>query len=405
MASQQEIQKQIFDELRTTHEEFKKAVDIQIAEVRSAGYSKSETDETVNKLEAAITDLRKSYDDITVKLNRPMNIGESHEIETEETRTHKSAFIKYLRRGIGESGRAIMSPEEYRALSDSADKDGGFLIPTAWESGLLVKAYNEAELRPLCNVGTTGRDSVYTPSLKKPVVAWGTTNLAISEQQLSAGGERLEVHDLKALVLIHNNTLDDSDSDIWAELSDAFSMAVAEAEDDAFATGAGNNSPKGIIADSRVLANFKVTGVAGALSDASNNGVDALIGMLQSLKKTYRRNATWAMNSTTEGDVRKLKNSNGDYLWQPPVQAGSPATLLGRPLANPEGMPDVAANAFPIVLGDFRKGYRIRDRKGLVVSRLIERYAEYDQTGFLVKKRLAGQVVMPEAFVCLKVST
>ena len=163
--------------------------------------------------------------------------------------------------------------------------------------------------------------------------------------------------------------------------------------------------PQGVIADERVQANFKVTGVAGALSDASNNGVDALIDMLQSLKKTYRRNSTWAMNSTTEGTVRQFKDGNGQYLWQPPVQPGNPSTLLGRPLANPEAMPDVAANSFSIALGDFRKGYKIRDRAGLSVQRLVEKYAEYDQTGFIVKKRVGGQVTLPEAFVLLKTST
>jgi HK97 family phage major capsid protein len=262
-----------------------------------------------------------------------------------------------------------------------------------------------AELRPICNVATTGRDAVFMPALQKPSVAWGTTNLAVSAQDLAAGGERIEIFDLRALVLIHNNTLDDTDANIWAELNDQFSMAIAEAEDVAFATGAGNSSPQGVIADSRVTANYVASGVAAAISDANNNGVDALITILHGLKKAYRSNATWAMNSTTEGAVRQLKDTNGQYLWQPPVQAGAAATLLGRPVVNPEGLPDIAANAFPIVLGDFRKGYKIRDRQGIVVQRLVERYAEYDQTGFLVKRRTGGQVVLPEAFACLKVAT
>jgi HK97 family phage major capsid protein len=108
------------------------------------------------------------------------------------------------------------------------------------------------------------------------------------------------------------------------------------------------------------------------------------------------------MNSTTEAKVRQFKDSNGQYLWQPPVQAGAPATLLGRPSVNPEGMPAVAADAFPIAIGDFRRGYRIRDRKGLTITRLIERYAEFDQTGFMVKRRTGGQVVLAEAFHLIK---
>jgi len=404
MASENEIQKKIFEELRTTHETFKEAVDQQIDEVRKLGYSKPETDQKIETINSDLTELRKSLDEITVKLNRPKGAfgGSDDDDEGEEIR--KSAFIKYIRKGVGESGRAIMSADEIRSLSSSSDTAGGYLVPSSWESELLVKAYDDAEIRPLCNVGTTGRDSVNIPSLKKPSVGWGITDVAVDPQTLTAGGERMEVFDLRALTLIHNNTLDDTDANIWAELSDQFSMAIAEAEDDGFAVGPGANSVKGILADTRVLANFTITGVAAALNDATHNGVDALIGMLYSLKKTYRRNSTWGMNSTVEGTVRTFKDSNGQYLWQPPVQAGAPATLLGRPLINPEGFPDVAAGTFPIVLGDFRKGYRIRDRAGISIQRLVERYAEYDQTGFMIKKRVAGQVVLPEAFTCLKVS-
>lgn len=396
--------KLVLEEMRKTHEVLKEHVDKQIEEVRKDGQATAETRATVDKINADLTELRKQYDDMLVRMQKPSIKGGEGE-EDPEMEMRKSAFSKYLRYGIGESGRALLSADELRALSSSSDKDGGFLVPSAWESGLIMKAYNEAEIRMVANVAPTGRDSVYMPTLKKPSVAWGTTNLAVAEQSLTAGTERLEIFDLKALVLIHNNTLDDADADIWGELSSQFASAIAEAEDTAFAIGSGFNSPQGVIADSRVQAIYKPTGVAAALSDSTNNGIDALINMLQSLKKTYRRNATWAFNSTTEGLIRQLKDDNKQYLWQPPVQAGSPATLLGRPVINPESMPDVGAGAFPVVLGDFRKGYRIRDRQGITITRLVERYAEYDQTGFMVKKRTGGQVVLPEAFVALKVAT
>jgi len=403
MATDTEIQKKLFEEVRTTHDAFKEAVDKQIEEVRKNGYSKSETDQKVEAISNDLTEFRKALDEITAKIQRPKGVENNASSEEEELR--KSAYMKYLRKGVGESGRSIMTPDEIRSLSSTSDANGGFLVPESWESELLVKAYNDSEIRPLCNVGTTGRDSINIPSLKKPVVGWGITDVAVDTQTLTTGNERMEVFDLRALTLIHNNTLDDADANIWMELSDQFSMAVAEAEDDGFATGPGANSVKGVLADTRVLANFTITGVAADIFDSTHNGVDALISMLYGLKKTYRRNATWAMNSATEGAVRRLKNPTTDeYLWQPPVQAGAPATILGRPLINPEGYPDIAAGTYPISLGDFRKGYRIRDRSGLSIQRLSERYAEYDQTGFMIKKRVAGQVVMPEAFRVLKVS-
>lgn len=402
MSGTNQIQ-EVLDEMNKATFAMREYVDKKFEEVRS-GNSGAEAQAAIDRANAHITELRGMYDELLKRLQRPAGNTGSDQQADSETELRQNAFLKYIRFGAGETGRSMMSPEEVRALSSASDADGNFLVPTAWESQVLMQAYDEAELRPLVNVGSTGRDQVFMPALKKPVVAWGVTNLAVSPQELSAGGERITIHDLKALVLIHNNTLDDADANVWSELQTAFSAAIAEAEDDAFAVGDGVTGPQGVLTNKNVLANFTASGVAAALSDGTHNGVDALIAALYKLKKTYRRRATWAMNSTTEGVVRTLKDTNGQYLWQPPVQAGAPATLLGRPVANPEGMPDIAAGAFPIAIGDFRSGYRVRDRAGISVQRLVERYAEYDQTGFLVKKRTGGKVVMPEAFQLIKIS-
>jgi len=123
------------------------------------------------------------------------------------------------------------------------------------------------------------------------------------------------------------------------------------------------------------------------------------------IKKAYRRNGTFALNSNTEEEIRKLKDGNGQYLWSPSVIAATPATILGRPIVNPEGMADIGANAYPIVFGDFQAGYKIRDRAGLSVRRLDELYAAYDQTGFQIKKRVGGKVTLAEAFCPIKIAT
>lgn len=397
--------KTVLEEMRKTHKTLTTHLEKQDEEVRKQGDASIFTTGAIEKINAAITEQRALYDELLKLSQRPdLDSISSGPAETKEELELRSGFDKFLRFGMGENGRSHMSVEEQRALSSISDSSGGFLVPTSFESGLLTLAFNEAELRPLVQASATGRDAVQLAAISKPVVSWGTANLAISPQDLAAGGEKITIYDLKALTLIHNNTLEDADADVWNELLIQFSMALAEAEDDAIATGPGHNSLQGIISDSRVIASPVNTGVAGAISDASNNGVDALITMLQSLKKTYRRNSTWMMNSTTEGDVRKLKNDVGDYLWQPPVQPGNPSTLLGRPIVNPEGLPNVAANSLPIVLGDLKKGYKLRDRKGMTVQRLVERYAEFDQTGFIVKKRVGGQVTTPEAFKVLKVA-
>lgn len=397
---------QLHAEMMQTFETLKDVNDkaLKEAETRN-GQALAETREKLDKVNSELTELRTAYE---AKLKEMQYVAPPQEGElrlTKEEQEHRDAYIKYLRYGVGESGRAMLTPEEVRSLSSASDAQGGFLTPPSFEQGLIMNAYDMAELRPLCQASPTGRDMVILGKLSKPVVAWGTVDVAVSPQTLADGDVRIPILDLKALTLIHNNTLMDAEADIWAELTAAFTAAIAEAEDDAFIVGAGGNvAPAGVLTDAAVLARYTPTGVAAALSDASHNGIDALIGALYTLKKIYRRNATWAFNSTVEAEVRKFKDTNGQYLWQPPVQAGAPASLLGRPIANAEGAPDVAAGAFPIAIGDWSAGYKIRDRAGLTVQRLVERYAEYDQTGFILKRRVGGAMVKAEAFACVKVA-
>lgn len=401
----QEESKKFNEELNRTFEEFKTRNDKAIAEAETrAGTATAETTVAVEKVNDDITEIRKSVKELEVRMNRPKFNPESDVKGEEEREFRLAAFEKWLRYGF-DGEKVTWTPEEKRALSSASDGDGSFLVPIEWESGVIMNAYNLAELRPICQVGTTGRDTVQLGALSKPTVAWGRSNIAISTQTLTAGGERITIYDLRAIALVHNNTLDDAEANLESEINMAFGRAVAEGEDDAFAVGAGDDSPKGVAADSRVQVNKINSGISDAFSDATHNGVDVLTDVLYKPKKTYRKNGTWAFNSTTEAVIRKLKDGEGRYLWQPPVQEGTPALLLGKPIVNPEGMPDIAANAFPVVFGDFMAGYKIRDRAGLKVQRLIERYAEYDQTGFKIVRRTGGQVTLAEAFGCLKIAS
>jgi len=393
----------VLDSIKKTTEEMRSYVDRKVEEA-AKGKNDPLIQEAIDKANADIDQLTKRYDELVVASKRPSLDDSGKEVD-EKAELRKSAFLKFCRYGNGETSSEVMSQDEKRALQESSDAEGGFLVPIDFTNELIMNAYDMAEIRPVVGATPTGRDTVFFGALAKPTVAWGTTGVAVTAQDLDVGGHTMTIHDLKALTLIHNNTLEDAEADIWAELNMAFSDAIAEAEDDAFAVGAGSHSPQGIMTNALVQANVTNSGVAADVIDASNDGVTALITAYYKLKKTYRRNATIAMNSTLEGKYRNSKDADGQYLWQPPVQAGDPATLLGRPVINPEGMPDVAANAFPVVIGDFRRGYRIKDRSGIAVQRLSERYAEYDQTGFLIKKRVGGQVVLPEAFQVIKCST
>jgi HK97 family phage major capsid protein len=344
---------------------------------------------------------KKAREELDLKLQRA-NFAPGQENQDPEAKARTSGFEKYVRYGA----KAQYTEQEQKALSSLVDVDGGYFLPADVESGILKIAQDEAEIRGVANVGTTSRDRVQGGKItQRATIAWGSEGIAVDPQDLKAGLEDMPINEITALVLVPNNTLEDAAADIFGEITALFGEDIAKAEDDAFVIGDGVLKPEGILSNKKVQARAKNSKVAAALTDANNNGLDVLIDALYSLKKTYRRNGVWAFNSLTEATVRKIKDTTGQYLWQPPVQAGAPATLHGYRIINPEGMPDIAANSFPILFGDFRRGYKIRDRKGMSVQRLMERYAEYRMTGFLVTKRVGGQVQMDEAFVPIKIST
>lgn len=397
----------VLDEMKIAHQALTEHVDKQIDELRTSGQESGDHKEVIDKINGDISEIRKQYDTLITKSQQPPGETASSNGKTdEEKELENRAFEKFLRWGKGEKGLSKMTPEEVRALSGSSDADGDALVPDAFETEIIMKAFDFSEVRPIANVGITGRDFVAQASIDKPIMAWGNRNLDVPQQDLNSGGSRLEIHDLVGLVLVHNNTLEDAEADIFAELSTPFAMAIDEMEDIAWSTGSGAGEPEGFQTNAAVQANVTNTGLAAALGDGTlaNNGIDPLITSMQKLKRTYRRNSWWVFNSLTEGEIRKLKDLDGAYYWQPPVQAGMPATLLGKPIAISEGMPDVAANSFPIICADFFSGYKIRDRRGMTVQRLTERYAEKRQTGFLVTRRTGGQVILSEAFQSIKVA-
>ncbi len=396
------------DNLNVLFEEFKKRNDTAIEEMQTrGGDATAETTAIVDQINTDITDLRTQIKDLEVRSNRPTHAPDGTPELSPEVQMHHRAFDKMLRGGLEDGSREeyVLDVDEKRALTSASDGTGGFLVPVDYEGGIIMDAYDAAEVRPLCQVGTTSRDTVQMGALSKPSVAWGPkAALTVSAQTLTAGSRTITIYPLSALTLVAVDTLDDAEANLETEINGAFGRATGEAEDDAFVVGAGDDSPRGVVAHTGGQGRYKASGVAAALSDANNNGMDALTAVFYGLKKTYRRNSTWAFNSNTEAAIRKLKDGEGRYLWEPNTQIGKPVTLLSRPLVNPEGMPDIGAGTYPIVLGDFLSGYKIRDRKGMTIQRLVERYAEYFQVGFIVRKRVGGDVVLAEAFTPMKIA-
>jgi HK97 family phage major capsid protein len=185
--------------------------------------------------------------------------------------------------------------------------------------------------------------------------------------------------------------------DIESWLASEVAVEFAEEEGAAFITGNGVKKPRGILGYTPVAnanyawgsVGFVASGAAGAFVAAPNGG-DCLISLQHSLKSGYRNNGTFMMNDLTFEAVRKLKDSNGAYIWRPGIEAGSADTLLGKPVSVDDNMPDIAANSYSIAFGDFQRGYIITDRMGARVLR--DPYTNKPFVHFYTTKRVGGGI-------------
>lgn len=327
---------------------------------------------------------------VETRLSRPTGGSE----QQAETPVEQRAFGNYLRYG---SNAPV---EELRALTVATDSAGGFLVPETFVAELLKGIVNFSPVRQYARVMQIGGSDVTMPKRTGTMTAaWVSETGDRSGSQPTYDQVKLTPFEAACYVDISNQLLEDAAFDLAGEVAFDGAEEFGRLEGAAFVSGDGNGKPKGILADTGIAT--IVTGAAATLGTAP---ADKLIDAFYSLPAAYRANATWGMNSTTLGTVRKLKDSQGNFLWQPGIQAGQPDTLLGRPVAELPDMPDVAAGATPIVLGDFNQGYRIVDRVSLALLRDPYKLAEKGQTRFHLRRRVGGGVVKADAFKLIKVA-
>ncbi|HEV7416083.1 MAG TPA: phage major capsid protein, partial [Tianweitania sediminis] len=203
--------------------------------------------------------------------------------------------------------------------------------------------------------------------------------------------------------------LEDSAVDLDSWLTDEIEMAFAEQEGTAFVTGNGVNKPKGFLASDKVAdaswswgsLGYLATGAAGAF--AASNPADKLVDLVYALKAGYRENGSFVMNRKTQAAVRKMKDGDGNYLWQPPATVGAKAMLMGFPVVEAEDMPDIGTDAFAVAFGDFTRGYLVVDRTGVRILR--DPYSAKPYVLFYVTKRVGGGVQDFSAIKLLKFGT
>ena len=203
--------------------------------------------------------------------------------------------------------------------------------------------------------------------------------------------------------------LDDAAFDVEAWLADEIATEFARAEGAAFVGGSGVNRPKGFLTNPVSAAGdgARAFGAlqylpSGAAGDFAANPQERLIDLVQALRAPYRQGASFVMNAATVARIRKFKTSDGGFIWQPGLQAGQPATLLGYPVIEAEDMPDVAAGALGIAFGNFRLGYLIAERSETAILR--DPYSNKPFVGFYATKRVGGCVVNGEAVKVMRFS-
>lgn len=389
---------EVAKELKGAFEDFKKSNDKELESIKA---EKNKLEEKTNQLNEKLGEIDKLKADLEKEIKEFKRPGGT---KGTEVSAHKQAFGQMLRKGI-EDGLGDL---QQKAIQVAVDGDGGYAAPEDLDTTLLELLRDESPMREVCGsivIGASG--------YKKLVNIGGAGSGWVGETDARPATGTPTIAQLTAFMgEIYSNpqatqqSLDDIHFDVEGWLAGEVSREFAEKEGSAFLLGDGVNKPKGILAYTRAttadktrafgtLQNLK-SGIAGGFTG------DNIIDLIYSLKKGYRKNAVFMMNTLSLAKVRKLKDSEGNYLWQPGLQLDQPSTLLAHGIAENEDMPDVAADANAIMFGDFKRGYAIVDRFGTRVLR--DPYTNKPNVGFYTTKRVGGMLLDSNAIKVLTLS-
>ncbi|WP_430251709.1 phage major capsid protein [Neorhizobium sp. DAR64860/K0K1] len=358
---------------------------------KALGDLQQSVDSRLKEIEAKTdtTKLETRLKDLETKANRPA--GGIDKKDEEAAAIEKKAFGTYLRFGMNTPA------EELKTLTVSSDPQGGYLAPPEMSSEFIRDLVLVSPVRSVASVRSTSAPSVQYPKRTGITNArWKGETQTQEASEPTFGQAEIVVKEVNTFVDVSNQLLQDSAGQAEAEVRLALSDDFGQKEGRAFILGNGVLEPEGILTNAEIQTVLN--------GHAANLSVDQLIALQYSLPAAYRNVATWAMNGTTLGKVRTLKDGQGNYAWQPALQADSPSTLLGRPVIELPDMPDLAANGFPIVFGDF-SGYRIVDRVGLSIMVNPYLLATNSITRIHASRRVGGGVLQPAKFRKLKMAT
>ena len=354
----------------------------------------AEDDATYTQMEQEINDLGKEIarlerqEALEAELNRPVN----------QPLTNKPGS------GRGEEPKTGRASDEYRkamldafrsnykrvsnVLQEGVDADGGYLVPEEYDRRLIDTLSEENIMRRLATIITTSGEHKINIAATKPAASWIEEGGALTFGDATFSQILLDAHKLHVAIKVTEELLYDNAFNLEGYILDQFGKALANAEEDAFLNGDGTGKPLGL---------FAATGggtVAGTLTAAIKS--DDMLDLVYALKRPYRKTASFIMNDKTLSSLRKLKDNNGAYIWQPSYQAGEPDRVLGYAVHTSAYAPEDA-----IAFGDY-KYYNIGDRGTRSFSELRELFAGNGMIGYVAKERVDGKLILPEAVQILK---
>jgi HK97 family phage major capsid protein len=387
----QEI-KEALGTLAGTFEEFKKVNDERLEAIEK-GSGTAYLDEKLDKIEATLD----SYENLNQKMvvneqNAKKMQGQVEKLETVLKRPDSGfdsksideslhVFDAYCRKGFD-----ALSDAEKKALTVSNDSTGGYLAPPEYVRELIKDITEISPIRGIARVRSTGARSIQVPKRTGTFSAqWVAESGTRSETTgYQVGLEEIPAHEYYALVDISEQDLEDSVFDLEAEMQSEFSTQFAKAEGAAFVSGNAVGKPEGFMTNSDVSAVNSGNGTALL--------ADGLLSLVHSIKSDYANNATFVFNRSTLSEIRKLKDTAGQYVFQAGMSLvqGVPNTILGYPYVEATDMPNVGANAFPVAFGDFSRAYMIVDRIALAVLRDPFTQATTGNVRYIARRRVGG---------------
>ncbi len=424
-----------FEALNTGFEEFKTVNDERLKEIEKKGEADVLLEEKLTKIDETIAEHQQRMDDYAaaaqrddiVEINgksvsveeldakamawakrnaRELDVSAPEEFGYEELKTYDKAYDRFLRKDM-----AMLTADEQKALSVGSGPDGGYMVTPDSSGRIVQRIYESSPMRSYANVQTISKDSLEgIHDVDEAASGWVNETQARPETN-TPKIERwsIPVHEMYALPQATQKLLDDADTDMEAWLEGKVSNKFARTEATSFVSGDGVNQPRGFTTYPNVTTPgaFELgrieryeTGVNGAFAAAPDGG-DVLLDMIYGMKNDYRMGSVFAMNRLTTGACRKLKDSDGAYLWQPGLVAGQPSMLLGYNVAQFDDMADyTTTDALAIAFANFSEGYQIVDRHG--IRTLRDPYVNKPYVQFYSIKRVGGDVVNFDAIKLLE---